>query len=333
MEVTKQISLSVARPGRTVSVREVLTALLPVPLLAAAWLGHIFLPDRQTVAHSAEYGYALAAAFAVYAAWFGLAFATGKTFRPLRGHAPIAAAIAGLLAVWNTVTLKLDALPLPYFPSPVKILDALVDDRWKLFVSTLYSLRLLLLGYLAGAILGLATGTLMGWYARFRYWINPVLRFIGPIPTTAWIPVVLLVFPTSFAASLFLIALGTWFPVTIMTWSGISGVSQSFFEVARTLGAKERFLVFRVALPAALPLIFIGLFMGLGTSFVTLVIAEMLGVKAGIGFYIIWAEGWAEYYKVYAALLIIAVLSSTVTTLLFKIRNRVLLWQKGVIKW
>jgi NitT/TauT family transport system permease protein len=212
-------------------------------------------------------------------------------------------------------------------------LDALISDRHKLLICILYSLRLLVIGYLIGAFFGLVTGILMGWYKHFQYWINPFLRFIGPIPATAWIPVVLIVFPSSFTASIFLIALGTWFPVTVMTWSGIAGVNKSFFEVARTLGANERYLVLKVALPAAFPLVFIGLFMGLGTSFVTLIVAEMIGVKAGLGFYITWAQGWAEYYKVYAALFIMAVLFSTIITVLFKIRDRVLIWQKGLIKW
>jgi len=332
-EAADPITLPAVGNARKASSKSDWIAFLPVPLLASVWLGHRLLPDRQEVGYSAEFGHALLAALVVYAVWLALSFFAGKAFRPLRSHAPIAAAIIVLLAVWNTATLKLDALPLPYFPSPAKMLDALFNDGQKLFVSTLYSLRLLLIGYLVGLACGLATGLLMGWYTRFRYWVNPLLRFVGPIPATAWIPVVLLVFPTTFTASLFLIALGTWFPVTIMTWSGIASVRRSLFEVAKTLGAKESYLIFRVALPAAMPLIFIGLFMGLGSSFVTLVVAEMLGVKAGIGFYLIWAEGWAEYYKVYSALLIIAILSSTVTTLLFKVRNRVLLWQKGLIRW
>ncbi len=65
--------------------------------------------------------------------------------------------------------------------------------------------------------------------------------------------------------------------------------------------------------------------MGLGTSFLALVVAETVGVKSGLGWYVAWAQGWAEYDKVYGALVIMA--------LLFKGRNRVLVWQKGVIKW
>ena len=79
-----------------------------------------------------------------------------------------------------------------------------------------------------------------------------------------------------------------------------------------------------------MPNIFIGLFMGLGASFLTLIVAETVGVKAGLGWYIDWAQGWAEYGKVYAALVIMAVFFSTIMTLLFKVRDRVLVWQKGV---
>src|SRR5439155_1330516 len=90
---------------------------------------------------------------------------------------------------------------------------------------------------------------------------------------------------------------------------------------------------FGVAVPAAMPNLFIGLFMGLGASFLTLVVAETVGVKSGLGWYVSWAQGWAEYGKVYAALIIMAAFFSTIMTLLFKVRDRMLVWQKGVIKW
>jgi NitT/TauT family transport system permease protein len=73
--------------------------------------------------------------------------------------------------------------------------------------------------------------------------------------------------------------------------------------------------------------------MGLGASFLTLVVAESVGVKSGLGWYVSWAQGWAEYGKVYAALVIMAAFFSTIMTLLFKLRDRVLGWQKGMIRW
>ena len=88
-----------------------------------------------------------------------------------------------------------------------------------------------------------------------------------------------------------------------------------------------------VAIPAALPQVFVGLFMGLGASFSVLVTAEMMGVKAGLGWYLQWAQGWAAYANMYAALFVMAVLCSGLITLLFAVRDRVLSWQKGTVKW
>ncbi len=83
-----------------------------------------------------------------------------------------------------------------------------------------------------------------------------------------------------------------------------------------------------------MPSIFIGLFMGLGTSFLTLVVAETVGVKSGLGWYVSWAQGCGpSTAKVFAALVIMAAFFSTIMTLLFKLRDWALVWQKGVIKW
>ena len=64
-----------------------------------------------------------------------------------------------------------------------------------------------------------------------------------------------------------------------------------------------------------------------------LVTAEMMGVKAGLGFYLQWAQGWAAYANMYAALIVMSLLCSGAITLLFRVRDRLLVWQKGVVKW
>ncbi|AFS79170.1 putative nitrate/sulfonate/bicarbonate ABC transporter permease protein [Gottschalkia acidurici 9a] len=247
--------------------------------------------------------------------------------------APILLAVTLLLIGLDILTLKTGFLPLPYFPWPDRILNAIINDREVLAVSVLHSLRLLAVGYISGAIVGLITGVLMGWYKWAYYWINPFMKAIGPIPAVTWIPLIMLLFPTGIYGSAFLIFLAVWFPVTLMTSSGISNVRNAYFEVAKTLGGNEKFLILKVAIPAALPNIFLGLFQGMTVSCVTLMVAEMLGVEAGLGWYISWATGWAEYDKVYASILIILITFSSIITLLFKIRSRALSWQKGVIKW
>ena len=266
---------------------------------------------------------------------------TGRKFHALRDaipgglgyYCPLLLVVAALILLWYLLTSKFRILPLPFFPGPDQILRAMWLDRAMLGLSTLYSLRLLAYGYLAGTTAGLLTGITMGWFKQGEYWLQPVLRLLGPIPAVAWIPIAMVVFPTSFQASVFLLALSSWFPVTVLTWSGVASVNKAYLDVARTLGAGEWVLLRRVVLPAALPSVFVGLFMSLGVSFATLIVAEMLGVRAGLGWYLQWAQGWAEYDRVYGALLIMAVIFSTLLTVIFQLRNRFLTWQRGLIKW
>lgn len=306
---------------------------LPLILLIVFWTEHALLVNRQPFYQGELFGKVLVLLPVIYAVVLAAAVINTNIRSRMAEKAPLTSLFILLFIIWDLVTLKLALLPLPYFPSPAVVLNSLISEKETLFVSALYSLRLLFSGYFIGLAFGLPTGVLMGWSPRFRYWLNPLLKMIGPIPAISWIPIAMVVFPTSFSASIFLIALSCWFPITVMTWSGIANVNKSFYEVARSLGASEWYLISRVALPAAMPTIFVGLFMGLGVSFVTLIVGEMVGVKAGLGWFITWAQGWAEFGKVYAALIVMAVLFSAIITLLFRVRDKVLVWQKGLIKW
>ncbi|AVJ18378.1 sulfonate ABC transporter permease [Serratia sp. MYb239] len=236
-------------------------------------------------------------------------------------------------SLWELLTAKTGLLPVPFFAPPQALIEVYLTDWPRLLNSLYHSLSLLLLGVAIGTLSGFVSGVAIGWSQRIGYWLHPILRILGPVPSTALLPLCLFIFPSSFAASVFLIALATWFPVTVLTWSGVANIDKAYYEVARTLGASQRFLIFHVAIPAALPSVFVGLFMGLGASFSVLIVAEMVGVKAGIGFYLQWAQGWAAYPNMYAALLVMAFLCSGLIGLLFFVRDRLLGWQKGVMKW
>jgi NitT/TauT family transport system permease protein len=251
----------------------------------------------------------------------------------LRAAGPWLLFLAFLFAAWEIVTAKFGLLPRPFFTAPQKVLAAFVDDWPRILLCVYYSLRLLIAGVVTGAALGFAAGVAMGWSRLANYWGHPLLRFVGPVPATAWLPVAVFVFPTSFTASMFLIALSTGMPVAVLTWSGVSAVSGTYYDIARTLGANDRFLVLKVAIPAAMPHVFVGLFMGLSFSFAILVVAEMLGVKAGLGWYLQWAQGWAAYGNMWAGLIVMAILCSGLISLLFLARDHLLAWQKGLLRW
>lgn len=247
--------------------------------------------------------------------------------------APWLLALAAFVAVWEIATAKLSLLPRPFFAPPQTFLEVYLEDWPRLGECVARSLLLLVPGFAIGAAAGFLSGVALGWSRRAAYWGHPLLRLIGPLPAIAWLPIAFFAFPSSFSASIFLISLATGVPVAILTWSGVSGVDGSFYDIARTLGAKDRFLVWKVAVPAAMPHVFVGLFMGLASSFSVLVVAEMMGVKAGLGWYLQWAQGWAAYGNMYAALLVMALMCSGLVSLLFRLRDRLLAWQKGLLRW
>ena len=308
--------------------------LLAVPVAAAIGLAvHYFVPKSEPVFPTHFYPIFLSVMFGL-----GIAGALAQIFFPrlrrwMRKMCPILGAVVLTATLWELATTCLGLLPLPYFPGPEGVMAALASDRVLLFDSTWHSLVLLLSGYAVGTVIALITGVTIGWFPHARYWGMPLLKVVGPIPATAWIPLAMVISPSALWSAIGLVALAVWFPVTMLTASGISNTRTSYLDVARTLGAGRAYLIFRVAIPAALPNIFIGLFMGLGTSFLTLVVAETVGVKSGLGWYVSWAQGCAEYGKVYGALVIMAAFFSTIMTVLFKVRDHVLVWQKGVIKW
>jgi NitT/TauT family transport system permease protein len=188
------------------------------------------------------------------------------------------------------------------------------------------------IGYFIGVALGLVTGITCGYSKRVRYWVDPIIKFLGPIPTSTWIPIIMVVSGSLFGGAIFIIALGSWFAVTVASMTGVSNVDKDYFEAAKTLGASERQLVFRVAIPHAMPNILQGMTQALSTACTAIMVAEMMGVKAGLGWYITWAKSWASYDKMFAALFVICMIFTVVTRIMNMVKKHVLRWQAGVVK-
>lgn len=312
----------------------VAAALLGWAVFAAISYG---LPDKLTgfaeplYSRQTSIGFVVWALLLIAVAAFSIGHAGLR--RRLFRVAPWLTVLAAFFIAWEVSTAKTGALPVPFFMPPNSLVEVYATDHVRLLDSLLHSMQLLAYGFFIGAFFGFVTGVSIGWSQSLGYWVHPVLRFLGPVPSTALMPISFYFFPSSFSAAAFLIALATWFPVTVLAWSGVASVDKAYYDVARTLGASQRFLIFRVAVPAAMPHVFVGLFMGLSASFSVLVAAEMMGVKSGLGWYLQWAQGWAAYNNMYGALIVMALVFSGLITLLFAIRDRLLAWQKGVVQW
>ena len=266
----------------------------------------------------------MASALLVY---YMLPFFRAK-IRELVRSAPLTVQLPLFLMLYDIVTLKTGKLALPYFPWADRILLAIVEDRKLLLDCIAHSLVLLFAGYLSGVIAGLFCGVGAGWSGKIRYWVMPLIKVLGPIPSTTWISIILIVASSLFGGSVFMIALGVWYPVTMSALNGVSNVNKSNFEAARTFGAGRLELVFKVAIPAAMPSIFNGLTQGMGIACTALMVAEMLGVESGLGWYINWQRGWAEFAKMYGAVIIICLTFTVVNLGLTLVKKRVLRWKE-----
>ena len=146
-------------------------------------------------------------------------------------------AIGVWLTLWELTTAKFGWLPKPFFSPPNGLLNVYVTEASRLLICIGYTLRLWSIGFASGTVVGYALGVALGWSKRFSYWGMPLLKLIGPVPATAWIPCTFFFFPTTFAASVFIVALSAGIPVAILTSSGVASVNRAYYDVGRNLGA------------------------------------------------------------------------------------------------
>ena len=236
-------------------------------IAAAAWVAAAFvtvaLPDVVPWGSANLFAYMVGGGAVLLAALAFIVPRIGQAGRGFVHYGPWLIAIGVWLTLWELTTAKFGWLPKPFFSPPNGLLNVYVTEAPRLLLCIGYTLRLWSLGFAIGVVAGYAIGVGLGWSKRFSYWGMPILKLIGPVPATAWIPVTFYFFPTTFAASVFIVALASGIPVMILTSSGVASVERAYYDVGRNLGANDWYLISKIAVPASLPHVFVGLFMGL----------------------------------------------------------------------
>lgn len=309
--------------------KEYLLLFLPILALLLAVAEYLYIPNHSPDNKvTYNYMYLLFAFICIYVSFMIISIYKPKLRDRLLYKAPFYTFIGLFLLFYDYITLKLNILKMPFFPYVDRLLNSAWSDRELLLLSMFSSLKLLFTGYFIGAFVGLVTGVLCGYSKAVYYWVEPIIKLLGPIPTTTWLPLVMVAFSTLYGGSVFLIALGVWYSVTVSTITGISNVDRAYYDAAKTLGANDTQLILKIAIPSAIPNIFQGLTVGMSSACISLMVAEMLGVEAGLGWYVYWQKSWAEYGKMYAAIILLCISFIVVNLCLAKIKKRVLRWQE-----
>ncbi|MDB5794775.1 MAG: tauC [Noviherbaspirillum sp.] len=234
----------------------------------------------------------------------------------------------GLLLLWELASLAgfLDAR---FFPSPSKILQSLValSSSGELWANVGASLQRLFWGFLLGGVPALVLGISMGLSPLLRAIVDPLVSATYPIPKSAIMPLLLLIFGLGEGSKVVMVAIGVFYPVLINSMAGVMEINKIYLDVGQNFRA-SRWNMFRtIALPGALPLIMSGVKLGVGMGLILIAIAEMIGAKSGLG-YMIW-NAWEilSVEVMYAGLISIAVLGFLLSLLLNELERVLVPWK------
>ena len=238
------------------------------------------------------------------------------------------AGFALLLLIWMLVALKLNNQVL--LPTPLAVLYAsfqLLGDG-TLVRDILASLQRVFVGFLLASVIAVPLAMLLAYYTILRRIILPVVNLIRPIPPIAWIPIAILWFGIGNPPSYFITAIAAFFPVFLNSFFGGMSVEDQHVNAAKCLGAKKGALVVRILFPAALPMIWTGLKIGLGQSWMAVVTAELIAAQSGLGYMIQVSRLNLDTSHVLVGMVTIGILGSLMTFMLGRLERYVLPWKQ-----
>ncbi len=199
--------------------------------------------------------------------------------------------LISFLGIWELSTDIFRFFPEYALPSPYRVLRIFViklyeanPDGSVLFEHIMASLQVTLSGYILGAIFGITLGIAMAWYKPVDLFVKPMFDLIRPIPPIGWVPIMILLFGIGLESKAMVIFISGSIPCIINAYTGIKQTSEVHINVAKTFGASKARILKTVAIPTAMPMIFTGLKVSLGVSWMTVVAAELVAASKGLGY-------------------------------------------------
>ncbi len=175
-----------------------------------------------------------------------------------------------------------------FLPSPAKTFEGAIDllRNGELQVDVAVSFMRIIVGFTIGCLIGIPLGLLMGMSPFVRAFLDPYVEFFRFVPPIAFVTLAVIWFGLGETSKIVLIVYTTMFMVAINTMIGVLGVEPDKRFAALCLGASRAQVFFHVIVPAVVPSIVTGMKIAMGNSFMTVVSAEMVAAKSGIGFLI-----------------------------------------------
>lgn len=184
-------------------------------------------------------------------------------------------------------------------------------------------------GLFLAILFAIPIGTLMGWNEAIRKRTLPLFQMLSPIPAPAWFPIAIIFLGIGYDMQVFLIFIGTFFPMLINTYHAVKDTEPRYIASARSFGASELTLIFRVYIPASMVAIISSLKTGVSMGLVMLVIAEMYGGRTGIGFVMNEARQFFRVPVVMASMVTFGSIGWFIVEIIKFIELKLSIWKGG----
>ncbi|RMI34615.1 ABC transporter permease [Streptomyces triticirhizae] len=230
------------------------------------------------------------------------------------------------LGLWSLLAAaNVESLPGP--PEVGRRFGELASDG-TLAEDALASLRRVFVGFALGTVAAVPVGFLMGWYAVARGLLEPWVQFFRTIPPLALIPLAVVLMGIDETPKIFVIFLAAFLSSVVATLQGVVDVDRTLINAARVLGARDHTIFLRVVIPASTPFILVGMRIGLGSAWATLVAAELIAAQEGLGFRMQQAQLYYDLPTIFVGLICIGVLGLLMDRLLLFAERRLTGWQE-----
>lgn len=228
------------------------------------------------------------------------------------------------------VLIRAEIINSVFIPPPSEIIKGtyVLLKEGKIFSHISITMQRIIFGFLISVLLGISTAVLCSMSKLIENALYPLIEFIRSIAPLALLPAFMLIFGIGMISKIAIIVWVTWIPIFLNTLHGMKSVDEILIKAAKSMGSTKLDIALKVIIPAAFPFILAGLRLGMGSAFLVLVAAEMMGANTGLGFYILETSQTFKITEMYSGILLIGIIGLAINWVFLKASKLFAYWNK-----